>query len=248
MKAKKYLSVFALYAKSSLLKILGVMLLALIAEGFFFLRTTDKSLYMYSIDMIFEKSHTGLIFAIAFLLITVLLCIPGCHFRSQTGYTLRRLSISEKEVFFCQSAYNFLVYSVFLAFQVALCFLLSLYYMSVAPAEEVTNQTLFLAFYRNSFLHSVMPLSDVALWLRNLFLAVFLAFAVSEFSFKNRRRKFSLMTLIAVAYPLFSFKREIGDIGHTVFTALFMLIVIAECISCVFFRNYEEEEELQSYE
>ena len=248
MKAKKYLSVFALYAKSSLLKILGVILLTLTAEVFFFLRATDNSLYMYSIDTLFEKSHTGLIFAIAFLLITVLLCIPTCQFTAQTGYTLKRLLISEKEVFFCQSAYNFLAYSVFLAFQVTVCFLFGLYYISVAPAEEVTNQTLFLAFYRNSFLHSIMPLSDVALWLRNLFLIVFLAFATSEFSYKNRRRKFSLMTLVAVAYPLFSFKREIGDIGHTVFTALFMLIVIAECISCIFFRNYEEEEETQSYE
>lgn len=242
MKAKKYLSVFALYAKSSLLKILGVILLTFALEGFFFLRVTDKSLHTRNLDMIFESSHTALIFAVSFLLITVLLCIPGCQFRSQTGYTLKRLSISEKEVFFCQSAYNFFAYSVFLALQVAFCYLLGLYYMSVAPSEYVTNQTLFLTFYQNSFLHAVMPLSDVALWLRNLFLAILLAFAVSEFSFKNRRRKFSVMTLIAVAYPLFAFKREIGDIGHTVFTALFMLIVIAECISCVFFRNFEEEE------
>ena len=248
MKVKKYLSVFALYARSSIFKILGVMLLTLIAEGFFFLRTIEKSLHMHNLGMIFDSSNIGLIFAVSFLLVTVLLCIPGCQFRSQTGYTLKRLSISEKEVFFCQSAYNFFIYVSFLAFQLAFCYLFSLYYISVAPTDAVTNQTLFLTFYKNELLHSIMPLSDVALWLRNLFLIVFLALAASEFSYKNRRRKFSVMTLISVAYPLFSFEREIGDIGHSVFTALFMLIVIAECITCVFFRNYEEEEEAQSYE
>ena len=78
MKVKKYLSVFALYARSSIFKILGVMLLTLIAEGFFFLRTIEKSLHMHNLGMIFDSSHIGLIFAVSFLLVTVLLCIPGC--------------------------------------------------------------------------------------------------------------------------------------------------------------------------
>ena len=89
------------------------MLLTFISEWFFFKRAFDLALKMYyerwftQLEVIFDNAHTDLLFAAAFLLITVTLCIPTCQFSSQTGYTLKRLSISERSIFFCQTAYNF---------------------------------------------------------------------------------------------------------------------------------------------
>ena len=91
MKIKKHLSVFALYARSSIFKILGIMLLTFISEWFFFKRAFEYAVKMYyerwftQLEVIFDNSHTDLIFALSFLLITLALCTPTCQFSSQTG-------------------------------------------------------------------------------------------------------------------------------------------------------------------
>ncbi|MFQ9916376.1 MAG: GntR family transcriptional regulator [Flavonifractor plautii] len=68
-------------------------------------------------------------------------------------------------------------------------------------------QALFLACYRDSYLHSLLPLDDCLLWVRNLSMCAALGTAAASFSFQRRmgRRAFAVLPLAALSalcFPL----------------------------------------------
>ncbi len=235
---KKHLSVFGLFARCSAYKILGILFVMSLAEIGLFVREVKKAVATYhellSLDLVslddlervMDQSGLFWCFAVALILITVVLCLPGCAFGSQTGYTLRRLSVEERATFFHQAVYNVLIYTVFFAIQIALAFFLCVYYQNTIPESFVSNQTLFLAFYRNEFLHGLLPLSDLALWSRNAALILALGFCAAEFPYKQRRGKYALSILFLLFYGIAFFRRSIGDLFHCILTVLIALLAI----------------------
>ena len=143
---------------------------------------------------------------------------------------MRRLSISERATFFHQAAYNALVYLILFGVQLALVFGLSQYYLSYVPEECISNQTMFLAFYRNDFLHSLLPLEDIGLWVRNGLLVITFALATAEYPYMQRRHKFSSAALALVMYTVIWFDQGIGQIGHVITTAIIALMLIGTTI------------------
>ena len=168
---KKHLSVFGFFARSSFFKVLLILLAMCAVEFTFFHFGLKDALEAYevvgsgmpSLERMFMRAATNVYFRVALALITVVICLPGCEFKSKTSYTMRRLSISERATFFHQAAYNALVYLMLFGVQLVAVFGLSQYYLSVVPEECISNQSMFLAFYRNDFLHSLLPLEDVCL-------------------------------------------------------------------------------------
>ena len=68
-------------------------------------------------------------------------------------------------------------------------------------------QALFLACYRDPYLHSLLPLDDCLLWVRNLSMCAALGTAAASFSFQRRmgRRAFAILPLAALSalcFPL----------------------------------------------
>ena len=235
---KKHLSVFGLYARSSIFKVIGILLLMCAVEIAFFHIELQDTLKAYEIagsdiatlERIFMRAATNVYFRVALVLITVVICLPGCKFKTNTSYTLRRLSISERATFFNQAAYNALVYMMLFAVQLLVAFGLSQYYLSVVPEECISNQTIFLAFYRNTFLHSLLPLEDIGLWIRNGLLVITFGLATAEFPYRQRRHKFSLTALALVIYTICWFDQGIGQIGHVITTAIIALMLVGTTI------------------
>lgn len=247
---RKYLSVFGLFARSSVYKILGVLLIMCSAEiGIFAVLFRETRIAYESgigigiepIELILDNTLFRLCFGLAFIAITVLLCLSGTEYASKTGYTLKRLSISEKKTFFCQAAYNIFIYLFLWALQLVVCFGLCSYYIVNAPEECVSNQTLFLAFYRSSFLHTLLPLSDLPLWIRNVFLAAALGFAAAEFPYKQRRKKFAPSIIALALFTIVFFSREIGDITNCVIVIVIALLVCAEMLYTVLRKETDNE-------
>ncbi len=242
---KKHISVFGLFARSSIYRVLGILLLMVTAEigvfvwqvkeavsGYYELLALDLAA-MPDLERVVDKSGLFLCFAIALILITVVLCLPGCELGSKTSYTLKRLSISERATFFHQAAYNILVYIFLFATQIVLAFTLCTYYARTVPAAFVGNQTVFLAFYRNEFLHAVLPLSDVMLWIRNAFLILALGACAAEFPFRQRRKQYALSIAGLVIYMFVFFSRTVGDLFNCILTIIVALILIAEMLYTV---------------
>lgn len=236
---KKHLSVFGLFARSSIFKVLLILLSMSIIEiaAFYFelqdaiesyLSLGSNGLQMVSLEKIIDRSAINVYFRIALTLTTVVLCLPGCSFKSNTSYTLRRLSVSERATFASQASYNIFAYTILFAVQISVAFALSRYYVISAPAECVSVQTITLAFFRNEFLHSLLPLDEIGLWIRNILFIITLGLTAAEFSYKQRRKKFSATAIAIVMYIVVFFDRGIGDISHLVVTVIVVSIILIE--------------------
>ncbi len=245
---KKHLSVFGLFARSSLHRVLLILFAMCAIEIIFFHIELKNTLEIYeavgseisSLERIFARAATNVYFRIGLISITFLLCLPGCQFKSRTGYTLCRLSISERATFFNQALYNILVYFMLFAVQLVVAFVLSQYYISMVPSDCISNQTVVLAFYRNEFLHSILPLEDIGLWIRNALLILSLGFATAEFPYTQRRHKFSPTAIALLPYTVVYFDQSIGNLFHVITTSIIALMIAGE-VTYVLKRKDEED-------
>lgn len=245
---KKYISVFGLIARSSIYQIILTLIGMTAAEAIIFCNKLNYALRLYSMEFsmeqledVIDKSMINWFLPLCLIIITLSLCIAGSEYsNTRTSYTIRRLSISEREFFFCQATYNTLVYIILWAVQTAIVFALCSWYITMAPAETVGNQTVFLAFYRNDLLHSLMPISEISVWVRNIFLAVGLGFAAAEFPYKQRRHKNSVTAIAFVLYAIVFFSREIGNLFNSVLMIFVSICIIAETLYTVFKQDEEE--------
>lgn len=247
---KKHFSVFGLFARSSVYKVLLILITMCAVECALFMgklhRSIDvaEALDVYSsvrLETLIDNSGIKWCFAIAFVFITVILCRAGTEYHSKCGYTLNRLSIGPRYVFLYQAAYNLLIYLLLWATQAALTLALCYYYVMKSPIEIVGNQTVFLAFYRNNFLHSLIPLSEVFPWIRNDILVLSLSIAAALFPYNQRRKKFSFSILALSFYAVVFFSQEIGFGARTLSMILVGAMIIGEMLYTLFIQeeNYD---------
>lgn len=173
------LSLFALYARSSFRKILAVLAGLAIAEGVSFYMlcrlVLQNGVVLYPekmIDMCFLKYF----FLAALVLVYFILIVTECDRGGcKSSYTLRRLRVSKKRQFTVKAVYNFLCLALVFALQILAAFTICRLYKDMLPVELVSPQYLFLVFYRNAFLHCILPLADVGKWVCNFLLLLALA-------------------------------------------------------------------------
>ena len=95
----------------------------------------------------------------------------GC----KSSYTLLRLKVSKKRQFAAKTVYNFLCLMMVFAVQILTAFVICRVYEAKLPSELVSPQYLFLTFYRNEFLHCILPMADWGKWICNFLLLLALA-------------------------------------------------------------------------
>lgn len=200
---KQHSSVFMLFVRSSFYKVLLLLLAMIAAEGTWFYKTiqgileknqTEGNFPVMTPEVVFEEAHLMVFFAAAMILLAVILAFVG---RSTTGhqeYTWNRLSITPKSIFLWQTLYNCCCFLLLWFVQAVLAFGLCLYYIKTAETGAVTHQSLFLAFYRDSFLHGLIPLQHVGYWVCNMFLFCSLGFAVAYDVYYSRKGKHRMWT------------------------------------------------------
>jgi len=121
---KKHLSVFMFIARSSIYKVLILLILmtalstALLSIAFSRIPEWEEP----HLELVFDKSGIAICFCICYALTALCLWLTGCEFGSKTGYTLRRLQISERSVFVWQSLYNTLCFFVLWTAQVLIVY------------------------------------------------------------------------------------------------------------------------------
>lgn len=236
---KKYISATGLFARSTLWRVMAILLISaavqLIMWGLEFNSSVqaynEAQISMPTPEKIIERSAADVAFRITLTLLTVTLCLPGASRRSHTEYTLGRLAVSEREIFFCQAAYNAAVYIMLFAVQTAVLATMVFIYRIAAPAGCVAPNIAYLAFYRNKFMHSILPLEDVRLWVRNIALVPILALSAAEFPSLRRRGRISAMLVAVLGCVWVFFNSEIGSLGQMI-AALSALLVVCGVVAC----------------
>lgn len=234
-KMKKYISIFELFARSTIYKIVVILLATGAFQVIRFQQVMQEwiplSLYEldfqaiehHSLEWMIEHSNSAVFMAAAFVCITGLLCLSGCDIGSKCSYTLQRLQVTEKTVFIIQSLYNMACYILLLGAQTAVFLIQSKMYTE--QAGIVTNQTVFLAFYRSDFMHSVLPLEDTMRLVCNIFLIAGCGISAAVSAYLQRRGKLAWSLLVVLACIILGFVRTLGN--TVILLVAFLVLIIA---------------------
>ena len=210
---KQYFSIFMMFVRSSIYRVLAVLALMVAAEGVLFYATMHR--FLNSMDLgergyfvlnrLVEDARMGVVFGIAFVLITVLLCRVGHDRRGKLEYTIQRLGVSPVHIFFLQAGCNALFYMLLWLIQVYAAFGFCIWYLQAADASLTTNQTLFLETYRSIFLSSIFPMEDVMGWITNVLVVLLCGVASARVPHAARRGKasfgfFTMLLLMALVF------------------------------------------------
>lgn len=240
---RNYTSVFSLFIKRNFGKVILLICSLSAAEAlcFMHLLNSDRVLhneylegggktYLLGIEKILESADSlTLLLGAGFIGITLLLSLTGCEFSAKQGYTLRRLNIKEKNILICQSLYNATVYGIFFISQALLYYLFCMVYLNFAADNPNTfdgflsNQTVFLAFYRSDILHALMPMEDIVKHISSLIMIFALGFSTASASYFMRRKKLFIETFILIPVILINFTGSWTELTYD-------LIIIGVCL------------------
>ena len=178
-KGSPVLALFALYARSSFRKILVVFAGMVIAEGTLFYRgcrLLEQSGGVVGPEKMIDLCFFKYIFLAALVLVAFILGVTeGDRGGCKSSYTLLRLRVSRKQQFAVKTVYNFLCLMLVFAVQILTALVVCRIYETRLPSELLSPQYLFLIFYRNEFLHCILPMADVGKWACVLLLLLALA-------------------------------------------------------------------------
>lgn len=169
---KKHLSVLMLMARSTLRQTVGLLVLMAAAEGGLFWLTLERwqEENGYRLEQVITDSRIIWVFGVCFVLLTILLT-RACR-QVSGSYAAMRLSVSGRWVYFWQGVCCAACYLLLWAAQILIAIGLGRLYTALAPAEYVSGQTLFLAFYRSELFHALLPFEDALFWVRNAVMAL----------------------------------------------------------------------------
>ena len=207
---KRYVSVFEMIARSSIYKVLLVIVTMVVAEVVY-LSYAFTSTQRVLMEVYIDERFFGTAFKVAYTLITLLLILPGMNLGSTQSYTLKRLRIKEKNIYWLQAVYNFLAFVILWGVQLLVILGFMVFYQNHLPEGAViTNQTMFLAFYRVDFMHSILPLEDRTNWMMLFSIGAVTALAAAECTKLQRGGKFAFELCVMVATTWIVFPRELG--------------------------------------
>lgn len=245
---KKYLSVLMLIARNSLYKVLTVCGVNCLVQCTAYLILVKKYLERTAdvyvsggLEHSFVIAKTPIICAVGFIVVCVFLAKTGCEFSAKSGYTLNRLSVSEKSIFVIRSVYNLMILISYWAFNLGIAFILMKLYGTMSPIAKLTNQSVFIAFYRSGYLHGLLPLADKLRWCADVISYIALAMLLSRFPYKQRRGKVSIAVIFFIVLFISVFAREMGSIPLDWGIILYALYLIGYTISDVFKKEFADE-------
>lgn len=164
------LSVWALLSRCSFYKIAAVLFLMILAECVSFAMLLQERQSPDSLEAMIDYSLTPMIFLAALGFTFGILSLTGGRLDSKSRYTLMRLRLSKPQLFLVRLAFNILCLVMVFAVQIALAFWMVRLYKETFDPPHSAERLLFLTFYRNTFLHCLLPMAETGKWVRNLLL------------------------------------------------------------------------------
>ena len=241
-KMKRHLSVLMLFTRSTLYKFLLIILAMAAVQGCFFTlafrnaRSAMERGHFIGLDEILAGCHFIDICSICFILLCIALCLTGCEFGSRQGYTLSRLRVSRRAVIFWQIVNNLGYLVLFLAAQIGIVLLLCGFYVT----QYKQPQVIMLVFYKNNFLHNLLPLAEWSRFVYNIVLLIAVAAASACFPVRLRDGKKPYAIFVAIVFCIQSFSVGIGALGYNIVCTFFLALVTFLAVNGVWKETDDE--------
>jgi len=266
---RQHRSIWMLLARSTFRWVLVIALLLALAQGVLFWRAMERAWddareaeewfeersghdrpaepqdFIWSMETVWNNSRASAAFGVAAVLTAAVLVAFGSERNVKVSYTFRRLSVSEKSVFVWQAIYNTLCFLLLWALEVFIALALCKWYVVQVGAEAVSHQATFLAFHRNQFLHNLMPLEDVACWVRNGLLCLSLGVIAAWDTWSQRRSgKVHAAIVCALGLAAWAFLNDESGFGPNVISmAASVFVTLVACYG-VFLKGEEYDEKV----
>ena len=216
---RKHLSVLGLAARGAVGRILLITVLTAVLAG-------------------------ALLYLVPFVLLFLGYAI-GCGYGTKTDLTMRRLRIGEGAANLWWMALNAVCLLFYWAVMAAVTVLvLQLRIRNIVPDNALYTpgrQTLLLAVYASSFLHHLMPVRDTLVWAEDGLLLALCAAAAARFSQAQRRGKFSIAPIAALALTIGGFFPRMGAAS----TFIWAFVAAAGAGLCVVLLQKGETEDAE---
>ena len=239
---KLWLSALALFTRARLFRLLGLLaaLCALNACAGALLLAAGGGCW---------NAQTERACAVLFLLADLgcfLICTLPQERGGQCGLTLQRLRLSERRLFLINALVNAACFFLLWAAEAASVFALAAHTAAASGYPEGA-QGLLVCFSRSDFLHTLLPLSEMALWLRNVLFVFAAGFLCAHASLALRNRKSPVLPQLfcGVLVPLFP--AELGS-GATIVKSALALILCVGAAGCALAAAHPGERRLEENE
>lgn len=192
-------------------------------------------------------SRTGatVVCAVGLAGVMAVLSLNGCGYGTKTDLTMRRLRIGESAANLWWMALNAVCLLFYWAVMAAVTVLvLQLRIRNIVPDNALYTpgrQTLLLAVYASSFLHHLMPVRDTLVWAEDGLLLALCAAAAARFSQAQRRGKFSIAPIAALALTIGGFFPRMGAAS----TFIWAFVAAAGAGLCVVLLQKGETEDAE---
>lgn len=215
---KKLYSVFSAAVRCSFGKKLAVFALSLAVQTALLLIFSDlvtnvtataadngRVITYTGIEQLFAESHIKLVFALAFIALAALLAFQHAG-GSRMDYTLSRLSVTPVQWFIVTAAHNAFAFALLWLSELLLMGAAAFIAVSKMPPEAVSGQTVVLAFWRDGFLHSLMPMNDIYRHVQNIVMLLSMGICTAGFAGARRAGKTAIGPIVLAAATVIFFK------------------------------------------
>lgn len=237
---KQHHSVFSLMIRSALAPVLLVLLGMIAAEAAAFRLAFGQG--AVPLELVWSRSRSFWIFSAALVGVTLILCRTGCRRASSPRYTLERLSISRCACFWWQALNNGLFLLLLWAVQTLTAVLLCAAFQQTAAAPFATRQSVFLAFFRSPFLHTLLPFQDWTVWLSNGAILLALSICSARFPLAQQNGRRFQETYLVLLVAVLAGNHGIHSVSQCVLTTIICVVLILFCLHQLFFGEEEPHE------
>lgn len=243
---RKHVAILILFEKQTMIRIFLIFTAMVAAQTglFVFSFHPDFAGTEYKVSSfsdIFQRNYMILSFVLALLFLTILLTLNGMETKGKQSYTMRRLSVHRKVIYLWQGFYNTGCYFLFFVIQILSVLLMYIIYQNMTGDGTTANQTLFLSFYTNRFLHSLLPFEDVTRWIRNGCLILSLGFCTAYYPYVQERKPRYVLLAILCPYIIIFFSGPLGSIPADIVSICIFLYILVYCIWQVFRKEVTDE-------
>lgn len=226
----RYLSVFGLSARSTLYKLIGVIVIMAVVQAGMFLYALNNADGSMLLEYLIDDSKIAFAFGLGFIAYYAVLCGISKN-TSNATMTMHRLSIQERTANWIAVIYNIMALTILLAAELAVCLALSKVYLN-SDISGNYQHVLFTAFYRSDLLHALLPLEDYITLAADILLVIELSVIGAYSQQQIRRGRHEFISGVAIVIAVLSFPQNSSSpniTGSVIFTCL--AIYAGVCIS-----------------